>query len=611
MRPKVKFLVAVWGEKYINQFTSLAVPSYLASGNLPALAKGTELEVFIMTSADSVPIFNQKPSFQQLDRICNVRFIEIDDLIANGAYGVTLTLAYARGVMECGNDMVNTYFVFMNSDFILADGSLDNLAKCILDGQSVIVSPSFRATAEELEPRLLASVDHASAALTIAPRRLVGLALKHMHPTTIAKIVNQDFCHSVSPNQLFWQVDARTILGRFYLIFMLCLKPERVVCKITSFCDYGFIPQFCPSGNMIVLDDSDKFFVLELSKRTQENFLLRPGEQLVSEIGRSLSNWTTREHRLSAQHNVIFHAEDIPVETETFKSIAEKFIANIGKHLKEPMSHDYHNYWLIGLNTWRRLRREQNLSDLPPEIEDRYRARTPKGHIKLLNWLHPLLVGRAPNLRFWHYAWHDFRALRKSLRRIFRQKNTTILFISDGLSPLEHIFQLQGSRIARINIAHFLSRSYQWSEDNAKFTHVFCYLPRRDLLSLRRIFEQVLPHIAENGEMLSFVHDDAPEYIYRNFSVELMEDIAYILPTCMNATRVSFSGGFLKHSIRIGVHLVAVFFYRFRLRSLILVAPAVAVLCGLSALINLYQVVVKRDNRYVNYCSSFLMHIKL
>ncbi|HYA29708.1 MAG TPA: hypothetical protein VEI95_12880, partial [Acidobacteriota bacterium] len=260
---------------------------------------------------------------------------------------------------------------------------------------------------------------------------------------------------------------------------------------------------------------------------------------------------------------------------------------------------------------WQRLRREQNLSDLPPEIEDRYRDRPPRGHIKLLNWLHPLLVGTAPNLRFWHYAWHDFRALRRSLHRIFCQKNATILFISDGLSPLENIFQLQGSRIARINIGHFLSRSYEWSKDSTKFTHVFCYLPRRDLLSLRRIFEQVLPHLAENGEMLSFVHDDAPEYLYRNFSVELMEEIAYILPTCMNATRVSFSGGYLKHSIRIGVHLAAVFFYRFRLRSLILVVPAVVALCGLSALNNLYQVIARREHRNVNYCSSFLMHIKL
>ena len=615
MRPKVKFLVTVWGDSYIEQFATFALPSFLAPGNLPALNKVTDLEVIILTSAGSVSIFSQKASFQQLGRICDVRFIEIDDLITSGAYGVTLTLAYARGVMESGNDMANTYFVFMNSDFVLADGSLSNLAKYILDGQSVVVAPSFRATSEELEPRLLTFVDQLSMALTISARRLVSLALGHMHPTTIAKIVNQDFCHSVEPNQFFWQVDDQTILGRFYLIFMLCLKPERVISKINSFCDYGFIPQFCPSRNMILMDDSDEFFMLELSKRTQENFLLRPGRQSVHEIAQSLSNWTTREHRLSAEHNLVFHAEDIPAETEKFKTCAETFITDISKHLKEPMSHEYHNYWLTGINHWQRLRREKNRSDLPPEIEDHPRMRThqyKKTHIRLLNWLHPLLGGTIPNLRPWHYAWHDFRVLKEHLRRILSQKETRILFISDGQSPLEHVFPLEDSRIFRINIRHFLSRSYQWkSDEHAEFTYVFCYLPRRELLSLRRIFEQVLPHIAKNGEMISFVRDNAPEYMFRNFSRELMDNIAYILPTCMYATSVSFSGGFIKHSIRIYISRLAAFFYRYKLKSLFLVVPAVAVLCILSILNNLYQVIAGRDNRYVNYCSSFLIRVTL
>jgi len=48
----------------------------------------------------------------------------IDDLIAPAVYGVTLTLAYMRGVADSGDRMVDTHFVFLNSDFVLADGSL-------------------------------------------------------------------------------------------------------------------------------------------------------------------------------------------------------------------------------------------------------------------------------------------------------------------------------------------------------------------------------------------------------------------------------------------------------------------------------------------------------
>ena len=610
MRPKVKFLVAVWGESYIEQFTALALPSFLAPGNLPALAVATDLEVLIMTSTDSIKLFEQTSSFQRLCQVCAARFITIDDLITNGVFGVTLTLAYARGVMDSGDNMVNTHFMFMNSDFILADGSLNNLAKHILEGQSVVVAPSFRVTAEEVAPRLLVDVNQVSLALTISPRRLVSLALKHMHPTTAAKVVNQNFCHSIEPNQFFWQVDEQTVIGRFYLIFMLCLKPERVITKINSYCDYGFIPQMCPSGNIVVMDDSDKFFMLELSKRTQESSLLRLGRQSIRAIARSLSNWTTHEHRIVARYNLLFHAKDLPPEVEVFKTKAEGFIAQIERHLKKPMSHEYHNYWVAGANAWRWLRLQHNLSKLPAEIDDLPSENAI--HIWLLNRLHLLLIGVRPYLRPWHHDWYDFRALRQHLRRILGQKNARILFISDGLSPIEHAFPLEDSRIARINIRYFLTRSYQWqSGKHAEFTHVFCYLPRKDLLSLRRIFEQVFPHVAKDGEMIAFVHNTGTEYTYGNFSRELMVYIAYILPPRLYATSVSFSGGFLNRSIRNITEVLASLFYRHKLKSLILVAPALAVLFSLAALNNLYQIIARRENRFINYCSSFLMHINL
>jgi len=616
MRPKVKLLVTVWGESYINQFTSLALPSFLAPGNLPALAKATDLEVMVLTSANSVSIFNQKASFRYLSRICGVRFIEIDDLITNGVYGVTLTLGYARGVMDSGDDMLKTHFVFMNSDFVLADGSLNNLAKRILNGQSIIVAPSFRAVAEDVEPQLLAEVDQASSALTIPPRRLVDVALKHMHPTTIAKIVNQEFCHSIEPNQFFWQVDEHTMIARFYLIFMLCLKPERVISKINSFCDYGFVPQFCPSGNMVVMDDSDEFFMLELSKRTQENFLLRLGSQSMSDITRSLSSWATREHRLFAKFNLLFHAKDLGSETEKIKTNAEEFIAKIERRLSEPISHAYHHYWVRGVHGWQRLRREQSLSslaaeiDIPAKIDD-----VPRDyaiHLSLLNRLRPLLMGARPYLRPWHQDWYDFRDLRRHLRRILGRNDATVLFISDGDSPIEQAFPLEDSRIARINTRSLLtSSSQQWHVEHGKFTHVFCYLPRKDLLSLARIVDQVLPGIAKHGEMLIFVENTGVEYEYINFSRELIENSSYILPAKLYATSVSFSGGFLKHLIRDSKSLLWAFLNQHKLKSLILFAPAMTFLVGLATLNNLYQIIARRHNRSVNYCSSFLMHIKL
>jgi hypothetical protein len=74
---------------------------------------------------------------------------------------------------------------------------------------------------------------------------------------------------------------------------MLCLKPERIIERIDSYCDYGFIPEMCPSGNTAVMADSDEFFMLELQQREQEMGLLHLGRASDVEIAHSLDEWTT------------------------------------------------------------------------------------------------------------------------------------------------------------------------------------------------------------------------------------------------------------------------------------------------------------------------------
>jgi hypothetical protein len=308
MKPKTKFLTVIWGETYIERFCTLSLPSFLAPGNLPALAQETDLEVVIMTRRDDFEYFERNISYKRLCKVCAVRFVEIDDLIATSIYGVTLTLAYIRPIIACGEEMLHTHFVFMNADFVLADGSLRALCRHIHDGRSIVLAPSFRSTAEEVEPKLESEVDLANGVLTVAPRRLVELSLAHPHRTTIAKVHNQHAFHSSHPNQFFWQVDEHTFLGRYFLIFMLCLKPERVIKTINCYCDYSFIPEMCPSGDEVAMNDSDAFFMLELQNREQssgvDNCRTPPCRQSRHCI--SFQGYTARDRRRESKSKAVY-----------------------------------------------------------------------------------------------------------------------------------------------------------------------------------------------------------------------------------------------------------------------------------------------------------------
>ena len=539
MKPNDKFLTVVWGKTYIERFCSLSLPSFLAPGNIPALAQAMELEVVIMTCRNDFEYFEANISFKNLRELCPVRFVEIDDLIVQGIYSITLTLAYARPIIACGEEMVHTHFVFMNADFVLANGSLSALCKHIADGRSIVLAPSFRSTAEDVEPLLEHAVNTSTGVLNMPPRSMVELAITKPHPTTIAKIRNQQILHSTHPNQFFWQVNEHTILGRYFLIFMLCLKPERVIKTINCFCDYSFVPELCPSGDEVAMNDSDDFFMLELQEREQERDMLRPGHMTEAEIAHSLQVWTTNEHRRAANHDLIFHSRDIPPEIEIAKAQAKAFIASITNRLSIPESHIDHPYWIPGVAAW--VERRES-SGKAPELEppvpktsgpDESRSRALLASIKPLD----------PN-------WTDSRLLERSIATILRDSDPgSVLVVGErdpmldaalgnGRPGLLRFIQIAPNDIARDGDKSLIP-------DNGEgYSHVLLYLRSDDSDYLRNLIEQCIPTMKPNGTLHFFVPPpSAPGFDF----LRLYLCLGGILPTLAESCSTQAVCGYINY----------------------------------------------------------------
>ncbi len=64
---------------------------------------------------------------------------------------------------------------------------------------------------------------------------------------TLANMVNFPLCHSLHSNRLFWRVDENTLIGRFYLMHMICIRPE-----VTDFVVGLIVRLFLHSGNVSV-----------------------------------------------------------------------------------------------------------------------------------------------------------------------------------------------------------------------------------------------------------------------------------------------------------------------------------------------------------------------
>jgi|HubBroStandDraft_1064217.scaffolds.fasta_scaffold00018_8 hypothetical protein len=413
----IRLLLPVWGRRHLDQFLNASLPTLLWPGNVPALARSLPCEFVAMTSGDDAETLAAHPHWQALRQICPARIVIIDDLIADVGYAVTVTLAYARAMRALGPAMLDTGFIFLVADLLVADGSLAAVLARLRGGADGILAGNFQAAAEAVARFWPGGSITPTAPL--APRPLVRWSLDHLHPQTLRAVVNAGYGGTQSADRLFWRVDRDTLLGCFYLLHMIAIRPEVCEFTIAAACDYSFIPELCPSNRVVVLTDSDEYFVTEL----QSSDVAEPIEDSVASLdpevlARHLSRWTTVRHRENARHSILFHAGDFALRLDEIRAEADSTIDAIGRRLAAvPQPHRDHPYWVGGTALW------QATTGRPaPELRSRLGTDATR-----LWWRMRLSgFGRPPAIRPWHPRWPDFAAARARLGC-----DGTVLILSD------------------------------------------------------------------------------------------------------------------------------------------------------------------------------------
>lgn len=458
---RFRILVPVWGRKYIDGFCDIALPALLAEGNLPALIDRADCEVIFLTTTSSVEFFNNSAGVANLKSICPCSFVYIDDLLPIVEYGIILTTAYGRGVASLGDRQLSTYFVFLNADFVLSNGTLRSVVDRIDRGFNAVMAPSLRSVEQNVEDELKARVSPTTGRLEATPAELVQLTLDNLHPTATASIINRPAVHHTGANQFFWQVDDHTLIGRYFLLFMLCIRPEQMFGVPTGWCDYAFVPDLVPSGNFHVLTDSDDGFILEMQALRGDGHHVRIGPVSPEYYRPRLAFWTTENHRLYASSTIIFHSRDLPPNFESVKSEADKFMDTLLSGFKTPaVPHRNHPFWVSAV---RHHQKRLGLQAMPREfateitvIPMQFKAENHLRHLETLNRIFNLLakpvvrsckyvarrvkkdlIGKSPTVGPLHYAFMDFSNFRHQIQK-FGAANDRVLYVKDHGSPVDH-----------------------------------------------------------------------------------------------------------------------------------------------------------------------------
>jgi hypothetical protein len=360
-------MIPIWGKDYIERWLNFSFAALRSSGNIPYLAEHSDFEIALLTQSEDVDFMQALPRFRESMSGIRVRYIAIDEFFPRAgttSYGVPLTLAYAKGILDLGDAGIGTYVILMNADLVLASGSLVSLLSRIREGCTVIKASSIRAIDGVARLALVNRVDKESGVLEVGRREMMRLANSHLHSTVSARIVNENnMADSTYYHQIFWRISPDCLAMRAFLLHPLCFRVERMAQKVICPVDYGFITEFSSSGQFGVLDDTDDYFMLELQARDSESHWLRVAPRtrtlarklglLSEEISAHAATWTTAEHRQSATRTLYYHAEDHPADLGARVAPFEKFVDAILARMPPPVSHIGHFQWLPAIRTYR------------------------------------------------------------------------------------------------------------------------------------------------------------------------------------------------------------------------------------------------------------------
>ena len=359
-------LIPLWGTRYYEQWLSLAAPSLLAPGNLFHLNERADFELVFLCKSQDLDFFQSNLMIRRLGAQIRLKTITIDEFFpphGSVAYGIPLTLAYAKGIEDFASDGLGGYVILLNADFVLSAGSLAQLLRRLDEGFHIVTAPSLRVIEREARPLLEERLQKYGIDECFSSRAMMAIVHRYLHQTVRARIINED--QSISAwyyHLVYWRIDETCLAGRSFLLMPLCFQIRRQMRTVVCPVDYGFIQEYCPAGRYTAIGDLDELLMIELQERDLEAELLEIAPRLASsaeaidyrllKLVANAGEWSTTEHRRAFSHTLLFHSEELPPNTTDQLSEFDRYISRAVEQLPPPVSAVRHDHWLSAVQAY-------------------------------------------------------------------------------------------------------------------------------------------------------------------------------------------------------------------------------------------------------------------
>jgi hypothetical protein len=355
-----RIITYAWGEKYLELLLSFSLPALLAPGNLPHVAANVPCQVVILTEERFFARVVSHPAVAQAKSFCDVRLVSLDDLIAvPDKYGMALSYVLHRGFADLGEQMTDSWQIFLNADFVLADGSLRALLPHLARGKRIVAAPSYCVNEAAVAAELGQLIDPRSMALALSPRQMAAMVLRHRHNTIRGKTFNQRAISMLIMDQFYWEANRDTLLGYQMPVAIVGLCPQRYLREPVAYWDHGLMREYCPDANVSVLGDSDEFLMLELRSEETAADQLSLGWPSPAQIASRMIVFLTPYQREYLKFPLTLHAGDLPADVEESRAKLRARVDEVFAHVPSALpSHRNHPQWRYHLPAFTKSRHD-------------------------------------------------------------------------------------------------------------------------------------------------------------------------------------------------------------------------------------------------------------
>lgn len=261
---RVKIVLPIWGDKYIDTFIKYIAPTHLDQSNIPNLSQIHKVKYTVYTLKKNINRLLEEEFFIKLQKYAVLEIKLLSPIRVRDVYG-TYSFVHRKELQISAKDNEAVYL--LNADILLSNNFFTTTLSIIKKGYKSVNIIIPRTNIEIFKKYYgLNQFDTKK----FKPKYLIKLWLKNPHKLMYYHFINDISNTKILPSSFYWMNSKKGAYIRSFHLHPVVVFPKKLkIVKFKETIDSGVVYEMMSRKFVYVEEKYDSFFALELSNRSK------------------------------------------------------------------------------------------------------------------------------------------------------------------------------------------------------------------------------------------------------------------------------------------------------------------------------------------------------